>query len=132
MRHNGGGSSLQGTLFIRKLKHYKKINQEGKMFVIIGRNTFSSAIINTLNFKNQTIAIIIGEETAGSPDHYGEVKIFRMPSSGARVRYSTKYFNFTKKNMKSILPDIDVPVNFSDYEQGVDAAFELAKGYVQK
>ena len=129
MRHNGGGSSLQGTLFIRKLRAYKKINQRGKLFVIIGRNTFSSAIINTMNFKNQTMAIVVGEETAGSPDHYGEVRTFNMPSSGVQVRYSTKYFNFTKQNLKSILPDIAVPVNFSDYENGVDAAFEFAKNY---
>ncbi|MEO1258962.1 MAG: S41 family peptidase [Bacteroidota bacterium] len=131
MRHNGGGSSLQGSLFVRKLKGYKKVNQRGKLFVIIGRNTFSSAIINTLNFKNQTAAIVIGEETAGSPDHYGEVRVFKMPSSGVQIRYSTKYFNFTKQNLKSILPDKEVPVHFSDYEKGVDAAFEFAKNYAQ-
>ena len=132
MRHNGGGSSLQGTLFVMKLKKRKKINQKGKLFVIIGRNTFSSAIINTVNFKNQTKAILIGEETAGSPDHYGEVRSFKLPSSGVRVRYSTKYFNFTKQNMKSIKPDIAVPVYFTDFIVGKDAAFETAKNYKLK
>ena len=72
MRHNGGGSSFMATQFVKELKKYQKINQRGKLFVIIGRRTFSSAIINTMNFKRDTEAIIIGEETAGSPDHYGE------------------------------------------------------------
>lgn len=129
MRHNGGGSSYMVTKFVKKLKKYTKINKRGKLFVIIGRRTFSSAIINTMNFKRDTEAIIIGEETAGSPDHYGEVRSFKLPSSKVSVRYSTRYFNFTGKNLKSIKPDIAVPVYYSDLIKGKDAVFETAKNF---
>ncbi len=89
MRYNGGGSSPQGTKFIKDLSHLNKINQEGKLFVLIGRETFSSAIINTLDFQSKTKAILVGEETGGKASHYGETRSFRLPSSGLKITYST-------------------------------------------
>ena len=66
MRHNGGGSSAQGTALIKAIAKKKNINQKGTLFVVIGRQTFSSAIINTVDFKKHTQATILGEPTAGS------------------------------------------------------------------
>jgi hypothetical protein len=129
MRHNGGGSSIQGTQLVNELKKIDKINQEGKLFVIVGRKTFSSAIINAMDFKQKTKAIIIGEETAGSPNHFGEVRSFKLPTSGLRVRYSTKYFKHVKGAGKSIIPDIVVPITSEDYLLGRDPFYETIKSF---
>ena len=62
MRFNGGGSSGQGTELISKLSSIEKINKKGKLYVVIGRATFSSAIINALDFtKNDDKPIFVGE-----------------------------------------------------------------------
>lgn len=102
MRFNSGGSSLQGTELIKKLSELKNINQKKKLFVIIGKNTFSSAIINILDFKKYTNAIIVGEITSGKPNHFGEVKNFLLPNSRLQVNYSTKYFKEVGNDLKTI------------------------------
>ncbi len=129
LRHNSGGNSLQGTEFITKLSKYKIINQKGKLFVIVGRRTFSSAILNVMDFKRLTHAILVGEETSGKPNHFGEVKSFRLPSSGLIVEYSTKYFKRTDKEINSIIPDYVIEMNYTDFIKGIDPVYDWIINY---
>jgi hypothetical protein len=59
-----------------------------------------------MDFKRETKAIIVGEETGGMPNHYGEVRSLKLPVSGITVQYSTKYFQYTEENLNTITPDI--------------------------
>jgi hypothetical protein len=122
MRLNGGGSSDIGDNFIQLLKKNEMLNKKGVLYVIIGRNTFSSAMINTMNFINQTEAITIGEETGAMPNHYGQVESFKLPNSGIIIQYSTKYFRYATENLNTITPNIKVEYNFDDYLNGIDPA----------
>jgi hypothetical protein len=128
MRFNGGGSSDQGTEFINKLKDNKIINQKSKLFVITGFQTFSSGMVNVMDFKNLTNAIFIGEETSGKPNHYGEIRSIILPSSKLRIDYSTKYFKYSNENSNSFKPDIIIETSFSDYKNGIDPVYEYIKG----
>ncbi len=85
MRFNSGGNSRQGTKFIEKLSK-TKLNGTGKIYVLIGRQTFSSAILNTLDFIKLTDAVLVGEGTGGRPNHYGEVKRLVLPESNLRLK----------------------------------------------
>ncbi|MBI5540227.1 MAG: hypothetical protein HY951_09235 [Bacteroidia bacterium] len=124
MRFNGGGSSRQGTEFINKLSVNKILNENIKIYVVIGRQTFSSAIINTMDFKEKTNAIFVGEETGGKPNHYGEVRTLVLPSSELKVNYSTKYFTRIKDDLKTITPDKKVEFTFLDFSKGIDPVYE--------
>ena len=124
MRFNSGGSSYQGTKFVKQLAGFKEINQKGKLFVIIGRNTFSSAIINTMDFVENTNAIIVGEITGGKPNHYGEIRDFELPFSKLKVIYSTKYFKRIEKEMNTIKPNIVIETSFVDFINGIDPVYE--------
>lgn len=80
IRFNGGGSSPQGeSEMIEKYAKYLKKNPSIKTYVITGRNTFSSAVLNAMDLKRLTNAVFVGEETAGKPNHFGEVKAFQLP-----------------------------------------------------
>lgn len=127
MRFNGGGSSPQGTEFISKLSGYSISKQDKKLYVVIGRQTFSSAIINTMDFKEQTKAIFVGEETGGKPNHFGEIRNLQLPSSGLNINYSTKYFTRTKADLKTIRPDVIIESSFSDFKKGIDPVYEWIK-----
>ena len=146
MRYNGGGSAPQGNKFIEELSKIKEINQKGKLFVLVGRETFSSAIINTLNFQEKTKAILVGEETGGKASHFGETRNFRLPSSGLKITYSTKYFYYNKKNKikvfrskegintnkdkrESIIPDDIVELSFDNYKNNVDPVLKWIEKY---
>lgn len=128
MRLNGGGSSPQGTKLINEILNLPEVNKKGKLFVITGRNTFSSAIINTMDFKNSN-AIFVGEETAGKPNHFGEVRGFTLPNSGIEISYSTKYFNKYKGDDSTISPDFMVEESFENFMYGIDPIFEFVKNY---
>jgi len=127
VRYNGGGSSGQGTMFIEKLAKFLKVNPTIKTYVVLGRATFSSAILNAMDFKRLTNAVFVGEETAGKPNHFGEVRRFQLPTSKLSVNYSTKYFKTTDEDINTIMPDVKIEMSFSDYRKGIDPVYEWIK-----
>lgn len=127
-RFNAGGSSLQGSQLAAKVAGNEKINRKGKLYIVTGRKTFSSAVINVMDFKKATHAIIIGEPTEGKPNHFGEVRSFKLPNSGLKVFYSTKYFYSEQGNVDSIYPDIDSRETFDFYMQGIDPVLQTIIG----
>lgn len=129
MRYNGGGSSDIGTELVKKIAEIESINQKGKLFVIVGQKTFSSAILNSLDFQNMTNAIFVGEPTGGRPNHYGEMRNFTLPNSGIQVNYSTKYFTYAKEDTDSFYPDYEIKTSFKDYKNGVDPVYEWILNY---
>lgn len=127
IRYNGGGSSLQATELIGKIAKYSKEKPNLKIYVVIGRSTFSSAIINAMDFKKWTNAIFVGEDTGGKPNHFGEVKHFTAPSSGINIFYSTKFLKRENKGLKTISPDIKIETSFENYTNGIDPVYEWIK-----
>lgn len=104
-RNSGGNSSIIKPLF-EALK--SKRLKYSKLFVIVSRQTFSSAILNALTLKNEYDAQIIGEPTGGAPSHFGEQKSFVLPKSGIEIKYSTKYFEDKHIKTDSLYPDIKI------------------------
>lgn len=127
LRFNSGGSSAQGTAFIEKLAKFLERNPHIKTYVVIGRETFSSAILNAMDFKRLTKAIFVGEETSGKPNHFGEVRSFKLPTSKLSIGYSTKYFKKTDENINTLKPDISIEMSFSDFTKGIDPVYEWIK-----
>lgn len=127
LRYNGGGSSAQGTKFIEQLSVFLDEHQQIKTYVVLGRHTFSSALLNAMDFKKMTNAIFVGEETAGKPNHFGEVRSFRLPSSGLQVNYSTNYFKTSEEDVSSLMPDVVLEESFSDFAKGIDPVYEWVK-----
>ncbi len=85
-------------------------------------------MLNTVELKQKTKALTVGEPTGGKPNHYGEVKQFTLPHSGWKVSYSTKLFKAAQMegDPDSIRPDIPVKVTGSDYFAGRDPVLEAA------
>ena len=127
LRFNGGGSSPQGSALARKIGTLSRINKTGRLFVVIGKRTYSSAIINAIDFKKYTNAILIGEPTSGKPNHFGEVKRFTLPKSGLSVHYSSKYFRYLDDDPNSLMPDMLVETSFDDYASGKDPVLEAIR-----
>ncbi len=132
LRFNPGGSSPQGTKFAMDVGKIANINKKGRLFIIIGKRTYSSAVINAIAFRKNTEAILIGEPTSGKPNHFGEVKKFKLPNSGLSVSYSTKYFKYIDDDPNSLIPDITVETPFADYAAGKDPVLDAIKKYDKK
>ncbi len=71
------------------------------MYVLIGRETFSSATLNALDFKEMTDAVFVGEDTKEKPNHYGEIRGPTLPNTRLKVGYSTEYFYYEKDKSKT-------------------------------
>lgn len=127
LRYNGGGSSQQGTEFVEKLSVFLNEHPQIRTYVVLGRYTFSSAILNAMDFKRMTNAIFVGEETAGKPNHFGEVRSFQLPNSGLQVNYSTNYFKTSEEDVKSLVPDVELEESFADFAKGIDPVYEWVK-----
>ena len=124
LRDNGGGASVIFKPLLMYLKGHKKLNRPGHLYVIIGRRTFSSAILNAMEMR-QTRAVFIGEPSGGKPNHYGEIRHFELPNSKLRVQYSTNYFSVIEEaDPDSIVPDIVVEPTFADWLEGRDPVLE--------
>jgi len=115
LRINGGGDSSILDAFINELAANADLNQKGRLFVILGRRTFSSAILNALDLKKKTKAIFYGEPTGGRPNHYGEIQTLALPNLKLAVSYSTKYFKFVDGDEPSLVPDVLVELTLEDY-----------------
>lgn len=124
LRNNGGGSSIVLIPFIEKISKHEKLNKEGKIFTVIGRRTFSSAVSNALQLQANTNSIFVGEPTSGKPNHFGEVRSFYLPNSNYQVFYSTKYFRYTDNDTESFSPDHYIGLTFDEYKNGVDPVLE--------
>jgi C-terminal processing protease CtpA/Prc len=105
------------------------LNQKGKLFVITGRQTFSSALIDAIQFKQYTNCLLIGEPTGGKPNSYGEVLSFTLPNSGVVVQYSTKYFQMMDDDSLALYPDNDIEISMHDYAQGKDPVMDFILNY---
>jgi hypothetical protein len=129
MRRNGGGNSAIADPLIERISRHPEINSKGRLFVVIGARTYSSAILNAIAFGNRTEAVFVGEPTGGKPNHYGEVRLFVLPKSWIVISYSTKYFAHSSEDTDSLYPDVDVGPSFSDFTKCRDPALEAVLDY---
>ena len=125
LRNNGGGNSELARGFLEWLSSYERLNQEGRLFVIVGRDTFSSALLNTFLLAQHTKATFVGEPTGGKPNSYGEVKFLSLASSGLLIRYSTNYYELIDDDTQSaFIPDVLFDVRAADFADGIDPCMD--------
>ncbi len=128
LRNNGGGNSM----IINPLLSYlqgSSFNQTGKLFVVTNRGTFSSALLNSISFKQGTNCILVGEPTGGKPNSYGEVLTFALPNSGITVQYCTKYFKMMNNDPVSLFPDYDIEISEQDFVNCKDPVLDFILKY---
>ncbi|MEM9549140.1 MAG: hypothetical protein AAGA77_24345 [Bacteroidota bacterium] len=126
LRHNGGGNSSIMLPLIDALDEMINTGRfsESEIHLIIGRKTFSSAILNTLEIKEKINPILYGESSGGKPNHYGEVKTFQLPNSRLTITYSTKYFTHSDNEEDSIHPDVPIGYSSEHFLNGLDPVVE--------
>jgi len=114
LRNNGGGDSGIFEPLLSGLKARPAFRQKGALFVVIGRQTFSSAVLNAVELKRDTAAVFVGEPTGGKPNHFGEVRTVKLPGTGLDLSYSTKYFKESSVDTPSLDPDLRVDLTIAD------------------
>jgi hypothetical protein len=128
LRSNPGGNGSFNRVLLHALIRSRKLRQPGRLFVLIGRRTFSAANDLCVRLEQNTNAVFVGEPTGGSPNGYGDSRKLTLPSSGLTVRVSTLYWQPSDPRDKrdAVAPDIAVPP-----ARDRDAAMERVRGIVR-
>ncbi len=126
MRFNGGGNTgLLPPLLLALIKS-DRINQPGRLFVIIGRHTFSAAQNGVNMLEDTTNATFVGEPTGSSPAFIGESTFVLLPYSKVRVHCSSRYWQWGDSTDRRtwVQPQIAAPPTFAAYAAGHDDAMD--------
>lgn len=125
MRDNGGGDLQLGRrLLIPEIVKRPGINRKGRLFVLIGRHTFSAAMVNAADLRRSTEAILVGEPIGENPNSWMEARQFHLPNSGLGVGVSVAFSTNAPAGVESIEPDIYAPPSWRDWSRGRDNAMD--------
>ncbi len=131
LRNNDGGSPVWADL-LQFLKEHKTFNQHGHLFVLIGRHTFSSAVVFATRLQLQTNAIFVGEPTGQGPLFYSRPDLIELPHS--RLPFSVSRHltvaGLPFDRRKALHPDISVKYSVADFLEGSDPVLQAALTYI--
>jgi hypothetical protein len=131
LRRNTGGDNQLLVPLVRALVRDRSLDRHGRMFVLIGRRTFSAAQMLVNHLEQWTEALFVGEPTGSTPSHFGDSRRVRLPESGLTLRISGVYWRDGTGNesRSATLPDLPAPMRIADALAGRDAALEAALDY---
>ena len=131
LRLNRGGDGTLNQPLLLSLIRSPKLEGPGRLFVIIGRSTFSAAQFLVHDLEEYTDAVFVGEPTAGKPNSYGDSRRITLPNSGVTVRASTFYWQqghpLDTRPWRG--PDVAAELTSRDYRTNVDPALREILAY---
>jgi hypothetical protein len=125
LRQNGGGDFVEGRRHVvEPLRRDTTFNRKGRLYVLVGRRTFSAAMVNAIDFRKRTNAILVGEPIGERPNSYSENDVLRLPHSGVGVSYSTRYYKFLEEDAPAVMPDVRIDPDWPAFREGRDPVLE--------
>lgn len=131
VRLNGGGNNYKNKPVIRGIVGSGKIDQPGKLFVILGRRTFSACQNLVNEMSNYTNAIFVGEPTAENINFYGDNRQVELPNSKLPAYLSYAWWQDKPQweNAPWLAPHVAVEMSFEDYRTNKDPVLEAALNF---
>ncbi|WP_108869114.1 S41 family peptidase [Aquimarina aquimarini] len=128
LRLNGGGNNYLNKDVIKGLIKSEKINKIGKLFVIIGKRTYSASQNLVNEIDNYTNVIFVGEPTAENVNFWGDNRPVTLPNSTIDISLSYLWWQDKPalENAEWIAPSIPVTMSFDEYASNQDPVLEAA------
>lgn len=126
-----GGDNQKTRALLLELIRNGRVNQPGKLFVIIDRGSFSAAVNAVSDLERLTNSILVGEPTAGAPGSWGDPRKIILPNSGLIARISTLYWSdwMPRDSRRWIAPDVRTALTSTDYFAGRDPALQAVRDF---
>lgn len=133
LRHNNGGNSKLTPPLLKALIAFETTRPEGRIFALIGRNTFSAAMNFTTDLDRLTDVIFVGEPSGSSPNFVGEETDLYLPYSGTRGSISSLRWQFSWPEDERIwiAPEIPVSLTAADYFSNLDPALDAIRSVIR-
>lgn len=128
VRRNGGGdNTTYGPL--TTLLGSPRVDRRGRLYLLIGRATFSAAANFAAEIDRYTRAIFVGEPTGGGVETYGDSFRVLLQSTGFNVHIATRYHDRRrgpKDRRLAVEADVPIDVTSADYFAARDPVLERA------
>jgi hypothetical protein len=118
--NNGGNSALIHPLYAGLAARRGK----ARVYCLVGRETYSSGLLNAMDLWNDPSITFAGEPTGGKPNHFGDILRFSLPNSLISVTYSTKFFRTMTADPSSLIPEAVFTPRYEDLAGSRDAVLE--------
>ena len=127
LRLNPGGNLYTYAPLLALLRS-PKVNTPGRLYVLIGRSTFSAAALLATELDRSTRAIFVGEPTGGSPNLYADPTAQQLPASGWNFLVATRYWEMStpRDRRLAIAPDHRIEMRLADFLAGRDPVLARA------
>jgi hypothetical protein len=123
LRNNlGGDSSVMNPLIAALAESRPGVN--GDIYVAIGPNTFSSAVLNAAQLKRELGATILGSQTGERVNHFGELETHVLPNTRTVLTFSTRHFALSPDGDGPLVPDVRLPYRGTDFLRGIDPVLD--------
>ena len=125
VRHNNGGNLGLLPPLLAALRKYESARRYGRIYVLMGRNTFSAAQVFLGQMDRYTHAIFAGEPSSSKPNFVGEESEVILPWSGAIGSISNRYHETIPGDTREwIEPDLKLVLGSADYFANRDPLLE--------
>lgn len=110
------------------------LRYNGNVYVLIDNGSFSMSVMFAAFMKDYSRAILIGEETGQSANHFGGNYFFYLPNTHLRasVPSGKSYRPGGQDTDSGVLPDYEVKQTPEDREIGIDTVMEFTIQLIRK
>jgi hypothetical protein len=129
LRFNTGGNPIQGTRLIKKISRSRTM-KSAEAYLLVGRKTAAAALVNASDFTGALDPLVIGEDSGGKPNHFGEMIRLVLPASGLVFNCSTRYLRTVEGDPPAFQPGVSTTLSFSEYMNGTDPALERVRQHL--
>lgn len=124
IRENLGGNGALNRYPIQQILRRPALDRPDRLFVIIGRRTFSAGQQFANLLEAWTQATLVGEPSGQRPSQYGDHRPLVLPASHLTVNISTVFHQAPDEfdRRAFVPPAIYAPLTSTDERDGVDPA----------
>lgn len=125
IRNNTGGEGGLLPPVVREVVRTREVDEPGRLFLVIGRRTFSAGQMMTGMMQRLTTAVVVGEPSSAFYNGYAGHEMMSLPNSGISVAVSPDYYqmgDFPRDSRQQATPQLAAVPTFADYSANRDPA----------
>jgi len=124
LRENTGGNGGLNRYPVQQILRRPSLDRPDRLFVVIGRKTFSAGQQFTNLLEAWTQATFVGEPSGQKPSQYGDHRALVLPASGMTVQISSIFHQAPNEfdTRAFVPPRVYTPLDSRSYRAGIDPA----------
>lgn len=128
VRQNAGGEPLTAKPLIDELAKRRQFGREGRLFVLVGRRTYSAALTNAAHLRSRAGARVVGEHSRAKPNSPSEGRDIHLPRTKTIATVSTQFVerDADLQDAAYLPVEISAKQTFAAYQAAQDPVLETA------